>query len=233
MINPLKEFHSEPYLKHTEACFDHIERIIKDINLSVEGISVLDLVAGIGDQAVFWKKKGAQVTAIEGRKENIDVMISIIEGINIVHADLEFCSDISGNKFDVVFCFGLLYHLKNPKNIIKYASEMCKEYFLLETCVSFGDEVALNNVPEPIDCPSQAYSGVGCRPTRKWVYQELKHNFKYVYQPRYQPNHPNFPKNWLFPLEHKGNLARTSFIATNKEILSEHIVEGVLNDQSL
>jgi hypothetical protein len=44
--------------------------------------------------------------------------------------------------------------------------------------------------------PSQAWSGIGCRPTRAWVFSRLRANFEFVYVPRTQPWHEEFPLDW-------------------------------------
>jgi len=102
-MNPLTEFHSDAYLAHTSACFNHLDRIVRDLNLSMNDKTLLDLGAGIGDQAIFWQNKGARVTVIEGRQENIDVMLSLLNGIEIIHADLDDCENLSPIQSDIVF----------------------------------------------------------------------------------------------------------------------------------
>src|ERR1051326_7281244 len=66
----------------------------------------------------------------------------------------------------------------------------------VETCVAFGEEPKLNNCREMSSKPSQALHGEGCRPTRKWVFDELKLHYPYVYVTRTQPRHREFPTDW-------------------------------------
>ena len=65
----------------------------------------------------------------------------------------------------------------------------CTGLALIESCVSFGDEFYINPVDEPTENPTQSISGVGCRPTRRWVFDSLKRFFPHVYQPSFQPDH--------------------------------------------
>jgi hypothetical protein len=47
-----------------------------------------------------------------------------------------------------------------------------------------------------MDLVTQALRGVGCRPTRLWVYNRLKRLFPFVYLPSTQPTLPDFPTEW-------------------------------------
>ncbi len=87
---------------------------------------------------------------------------------------------------DIVY-YGTLYRLSRPAEAIACLNSLCKEMLPLETCVSFGRSEELNPVPEREYSLSQALSGTGCRPTRRWVYSQLKRHFERVYLPVTQP----------------------------------------------
>jgi hypothetical protein len=97
---------------------------------------------------------------------------------------------------------------------------------LLETCVSFGEEEAINFCNEVADYPSQAISGNGCRPTRKWVYNQLKQYFEFVYMPITQPNHEEFPIDWTLSSS-ETKLIRSVFIASRQELNNLLLVEDI------
>jgi len=139
-----------------------------------------------------------------------------------LHPDLEaFQLDLDepdtafGERFDIVFCYGTLYHLARPAEAIAYMADRCDEMMLLETCVSFAAEPLLRHVSERSE-PDQAMAGIGSRPTRRWVHDHLKQQFEFVYMPTVQPAHPEFPTDWTS--DPGQTLTRAIFVASRHEI---------------
>jgi hypothetical protein len=158
------------------------------------------------------------VTTTEARKENLRVLRGRYPTADVQHLDLERPTQLEGAPFEIVYCYGTLYHLRDPELAIEYLSANCAELLLLETCVSFGDELAVNLVDEDRRNVSQAISGGGCRPTRPWVLQELKQRFEFVYVPVTQPNHEEFPNDWTRPDQYPTALTRAVFVGSRKPI---------------
>ncbi len=79
--------------------------------------------------------------------------------------DDDECGD--PGQFEIVYAYGVLYHLADPRRAIARMSAWCRDLLLLETCVSFGVEAAVNPVGEDAADPSQSVRGVGCRSTRR------------------------------------------------------------------
>jgi hypothetical protein len=98
---------------------------------------------------------------------------------------------------------------------------------LLSTCVSYGDGEDINIVKEHVQNPSQALSGLGCRPTRKWIFNQLKRHFKYVYMPTTQPRHPEFPVDWTQEASAESDLTRSVFIASHEPIDNPLLVDSI------
>jgi SAM-dependent methyltransferase len=87
---------------------------------AIEGLSALDLGAGTGAIAVELALRGAAVTAIEGRRENVERIAALAAersaagGVDVVEADVRELDWDGLGAFDVVVCSGLLYHLELP-----------------------------------------------------------------------------------------------------------------------
>lgn len=96
----------------------------------------------------------------------------------------------------------------------------------LETCVSFGNEEAINPCSEPAESASQAVSGQGCRPTRIWVFNQLKKYFDFVYMPITQPNHEEFPLDWSSEPQNN-TLTRSVFIASKTPLDNPLLIEEI------
>ncbi|MEG4231949.1 hypothetical protein QUA40_07540 [Microcoleus sp. Pol11C3] len=78
--------------------------------------------------------------------------------IETIQLDLDTPDLKINQQFDIVYCYGLLYHLQKPTQAIEFMARRCQKMLLLETCVSFGEEEAINFCQEPADFPSQAIS---------------------------------------------------------------------------
>jgi hypothetical protein len=129
-----------------------------------------------------------------------------------------------------VYCYGLLYHLQDPDTFLESISRRCSSLLLLETCVSVGDYEAINPIAEP-NIPSQAFHGVGCRPTRPWVFNRLKELFAHAYVPRTQPAHEQFPIDWT-AAEPSSSLTRAVFIGSRHALANSKLLESLPDMQS-
>lgn len=207
-------FHSHHYLRHNARRQEHLA----SLGIPVAGASVLEVGAGIGDHSHYFLDRGCLLTITEGRDENLKLLRERYPLADIRHLDLEDPTPLEDAPFEVVYCYGLLYHLSKPEVAIEYLGRCSAGLLLIETCVSFGDGVEVNYTSEDQTDPSQAASGTGCRPTRHWVHRELKRHFEFVYCPRSQPNHEEFPIDWTIPDQHPAPLARAVFIASRRPV---------------
>jgi 2-polyprenyl-3-methyl-5-hydroxy-6-metoxy-1,4-benzoquinol methylase len=86
------------------------------------GMRILDLGAGTGTYSLYLAGKGYDVTAVElvddhveliKRKRTEDMKLKVIQGNAL---DL---SDFDDNYFDIILCFGPLYHLESMEDRLK------------------------------------------------------------------------------------------------------------------
>ena len=172
---------------------------LASLGLDLEGKRVLEVGAGIGLHTPFFLERGCEVVVTDGRRENVAEISRRLPGVRSDVVDLE--QDISLahlGRFDIVYCYGPLYHLGNPERALARLAEVCEGLMLIETAVSPGkyDELLLVNDP---DYFNQAVSGVGCRPTRLWVLNHLKELMGHGYIPCTQPDFVDFPLDWRKP----------------------------------
>lgn len=218
---PSYRFHSEHYLRHTARRLEHLA----SLQIPVAGTSVLEVGAGIGDHTDYYLDRNCRMTTTEAREENLAYLRQRFPNSDIRHLDMDNPEDLTGGPWDVVHCYGLLYHLSRPEQALDFMARNCKQLLLLETCVSFGDEQQENLTSEDVKNPTQALTGTGCRPTRTWLHTRLMQNFEYVYTPTTQPNHEEFPLDWTLTPDSR-SLTRAVFIASrtaldNKQLSTE------------
>jgi hypothetical protein len=188
----LANFNSWHYLRHNARRLEHLATL----GLPLAQRNVLEVGAGIGDHTHFYIDRGCKVVTTEGRDENFTILRQRYPKLDTFQLDLDDPKPTLPGPFDVIHCYGVLYHLLKPSEALAYLAPLCRELLLLETCVSFGEEDRLNPCDEKAQDATQALSGVGCRPTRRWVVNQLKRHFPNVYLPLTQPWHEEFPIDW-------------------------------------
>ena len=188
------------------------------LDLPLAGKTVLETGAGLGDHSTFFLDRGCPMIITEGRPANVTYLKKRFPRQRVELLDLDAPRDLQARS-QIVYCYGTLYHLAKPAEALEYLSRNCEESLLLETCVSFGEQEEMNPVQEPRSQASQAVSGYGCRPTRRWIYSQLKKHFSCVYLPLTQPWHEQFPTDWRNENANQGGqLTRAVFIASRTAI---------------
>jgi tRNA (mo5U34)-methyltransferase len=233
------DFHSNHYLRINQRRMEHLA----SLGLPLASRTVLELGAGIGDLSTFFLDRDNDVTSVEARPENIDCMrqnIAAYYGAHssdlpqrhrIVRLDLDRDDAPYLGQFDIVHCYGILYHLRDPARLIRLMDATCRGFCLVETCVSFGSGAAINPIPEDATQVSQAFDGAGCRPTRAWIFDALKRAFPHVYVPTTQPNHEEFPVDWTRPGP-RGLLTRAIFVASRQPLSSVFLTDSLPDHQT-
>jgi len=160
-------------------------------NLPVHG-RVLDIGAGVGHFTGFYKQHGCVVVAVDGRDDNITELRRRHPDVESHVADAQELDPAAFGQFDVVHCFGLLYHLDSPVAALRRFHAMCRGVLVLETmtCDSSRPVAVLVDESKAV---SQAMQGLGSRPSPAFLTLALNRvGFRYVYGARVPPQHPDF-----------------------------------------
>jgi NAD-dependent SIR2 family protein deacetylase len=166
---------------------------------------------------------------VDARQDCLDVLKQRFPDVQTVLCDLNAPAPLHAlGAFDVIHCYGILYHLEDPAPLVAYMGEACSRFAIVETCVSPGKSSRVEIVSETHEDYTQSSSGRACRPSRTWVFEELGRAFPYVYLTRTQPAHPEFPIDWN-ALENAPPLIRSVFVAS-KEPLDLPALSPVLLD---
>lgn len=213
--SPQSDFHSWRYLRNTARRLEHLATL----GLDYRDKSIIELGAGIGDLTTFFLDRGANVHATEGRPENYSFLEKRFEdepNATSQLIDLDPPPTDFKNTYNTVVSYGLLYHLSDPIAGLDFMSNAAEDRLLLESICLPGDNLDINPYEEIQTQAGAAYSGTGCRPTRKWVHGQLKQRFEYVYVPITQPSHAEFPTDWTH-CNHTAS-TRAIFIASRTPI---------------
>jgi hypothetical protein len=222
------DFFSPAYQQHNISRLQHLESLGLDLSRK----SVLELGAGVGDHSLFYLYRNCRLLAVEGRARHAKRLSERL-GIDVKIVDLDREPERleQFGRFDLVHCYGLLYHLSDPARFLSTVARV-GDCLLLETCVSFGGELCLNECREPSSIPSQALHGEGCRPTRNWIFEQLKLYYPYVYVTKTQPRHPEFPTDWTGPAGEQARFKRAVFVASHSLICNPNLVAELPQKQA-
>lgn len=177
-----------------KARLDHLATL----GLPIEGKSVLEVGAGIGLLTGFFEQRRCKVLSTDARPENVAEIKRRYPWRNVAVLDLEHPEEVGKlGKFDFVFCYGTLYHLEAPEPALEALSRIA-DLILLETCLTPGRDDASPHIEEMVFM-NQAMSGLGSRPTRQWVLNRLSRYWGHGYITVAQPQHPDFPIDWMAP----------------------------------
>lgn len=120
--------------------------------------------------------------------------------------------------FDIIVSYGTLYHLHNPILAIKNLANICKEFIILSTAGN-GENNGITFLTEQKQ-NAQSFTHKGCRPSRKWLENEFKKKFKYIYFPLSQPDHSDFKKSWISPVPQP---CRFIILGSHKELVNPNL----------
>jgi hypothetical protein len=227
-MKPHEYFQHLDYQRHNLCRQEHLATL----GLPLAGKTVLEVGAGIGDHTGFLLDRGCRVTCTDGRDGLLEHLRSRHRNAVVRAWDVETAPPPELSPHQVVYAYGLLYHTRDPESVLRHLSELCEEFLVLETCVSFGEDKTVNLVREYCEDPTQALGGTGCRPTRPWVFAALKRHFSFVYVTRLQPRHEEFPVDWRHPERHAAALARAVFVASHDPMSDELLSPRLLDVQS-
>lgn len=105
------------------------------------GRTAVDLACHQGYFSTELAKRGAQrVLGIDARPEHVADSTMIAQAMNLpqfeaVQSDVHAVTAGRYGKFDLVLCFGLIYHLENPVGALRVARDLCQGVCLVETQV--------------------------------------------------------------------------------------------------
>ena len=154
--------------------------------------SAIDVGCGLGHFSGLLRGLGFDVTAVDGRAENAEEAARRHPGINFHTCNAEDPQLRKLGKFDLVFCFGLLYHLENPLLVIRHLQAMTGRLLLLDAVVFPGDEPIMALVDEaPLE--DQGLAHFAFYPTQACLEKMLyRAGFPFAYRLAEMPDHPEY-----------------------------------------
>jgi len=169
------------------------------LGLDLNNKTVIEVGAGIGLHTPFFLERGCEVTVTDGAPSNVGEIKRRHPGLKSFVLDLEHERSFRDlGEFDVVYCYGLLYHMSDPDSVLRRLGDICRGKLLLELICSPSTEDTVIYVDDPAGL-NQSTIGAGCRPSRRWILNKLTEYFDHGYISVTQPDHQDFPTDWTVP----------------------------------
>jgi len=169
-----------------------VASLVGELRNELELKTAIDIGCGLGYFASALQSLGFQVSAIDGRHENVAEAQRRYPKIQFRQFDAQDTNLRKLGKFDLVLCFGLLYHLENPFLTIRNVRQMTGRLLLVEAIIFPGDEPVMALVDES-RFADQGLNHVAFYPTEACLVKMLyKAGFSFVYGLRRGPNHPEY-----------------------------------------
>ena len=224
----LANFFSSHYQEHNHARLAHLN----SLGLALSHCRVLELGSGPGDHTAFYVDRHCSIVSVDARQECIDVLTRRFPGVQTQVCDLNSPDPLLHlGAFDVLHCYGVLYHLEDPLRLLEYMGKACTGFTIVETCVNPKKDSGVEIVDEIREDYTQSWTGRGCRPTREWIFRVLNQVFPFVYHTRTQPAHPEFPLDWN-DLAGAPALIRSVFVASKQELRLPQLSSALLDTQT-
>jgi len=129
-------------LRFTEARQFFLRQVLPDLIKQLALKSALDVGCGVGYFSAFLRDMGFRVVALDGRRENIEEAQKRFPDIEFYHLNIEEPSVQRLGSFDLVLCFGLLYHLENPFAAMRNLHALTNKLLLIESmCVPANEPI--------------------------------------------------------------------------------------------
>ena len=207
----VESFDTDAALVINEARLTHLA----SLELPIDGRRVLEVGAGVGRLTSFFIDRGCSVVVTEARAENVAELRRRLPTVDTREADVEESLGALG-RFDIVFCYGVLYHLESPLRALRNMAAVCDDLLLIETMVCDSREAVLR-LEDETKSFNQALRGLAHRPSPSYLAIALNRvGFEYVYAATDPPDHPDYHFSWLDNLDtaRDGALLRGVFVAS-------------------
>jgi hypothetical protein len=224
-----KAFYLNEHLEINKQRIEHFN----SLKLNIVNKTILETgCGGKGDHTINLLKYTSNVTINDARLNNIKMCLTNInKNLEFNTWDLNIDFNTNGKMYDIIYCYGTLYHLYNPSLCIKNLSNICNDFMIICTAGNENDE-GIEYVKEDISQHSQAYVKCGCRPSRKWVLDEMSKYFNYIYFPKTQPLHYDFKTDYSKRLNNGSNYRFIIIGSKNKidnDLLTQNMPIQYLN----
>lgn len=205
-------FDGSNYRRIDEARKAFLQTFFPDLISSLNICTALDVGCGFGFFSQYLSESGLHVVASDARAENVEEAKRRNPSMEVLQVDIEDPTIVLMRKFDLVFCFGLLYHLENPLRAIRNLASLTKKVLLIESRIAPASSVGAYLYQEGYG-QDQGLTGIALIPTERCFIKCLyEAGFSSVYKTVTFPDHEEFRSSFRWKRR------RTILIASKVEL---------------
>src|SRR5947209_3921751 len=188
----LTPFDQKEYRQLIEARGETIQRVVTRLKAALKLSNAEDAGCGVGFFSQTLADCGLNVCGFDGRGENVTEARRRFPHIPFEQGDIEDDLILQLGGFDLVLCFGLLYHLENPLLAIRNLRGLTKKCLLLESMCLPGEKPSMQLRQEPHE-RDQSLTEVACYASEAGLVKMLyRAGFGMVYRVVPLPDHDDF-----------------------------------------
>jgi FkbM family methyltransferase len=188
----LTPFDQKEYRHLIEARSETIQRVVTRLKPALELSNAVDAGCGVGFFSQTLEECGLNVCGFDGRGENVAEARRRFPHIPFEQGDIEERAILQLGRFDLVLCFGLLYHLENPMLAIRHLRGLTEKCLLLESMCLPEEKPSMLLREEPRQ-EDQSLSDVACYASEVSLVKMLyRAGFGMVYRVIPLPDHEDF-----------------------------------------
>lgn len=188
----LTPFDQKEYRALIEARDQTLRRIVKRLKPDLGLATAVDAGCGVGFFSQTLAECGLRTCGFDARAENVDEARRRFPGIPFEQADVETREISRLGQFDLVLCFGLLYHLENPWQAIRNLRAITEKCLVLESMCLPEERCTLLLRQEPHQ-DDQSLTQMACYPSESSLIKMLyRAGFAKVYRVTPLPDHGDF-----------------------------------------
>ncbi len=169
-----------------------IRRVVRALKPALGLHNALDAGCGVGFFTQTLTELGLATRGFDGRFENVVEARKRFPKIAFERGDIESAEIAALGTFDLVLCFGLLYHLESPMRAIRHLRALTGKGLLLESMCVPGDDAHMLLRDEPLQ-QDQSLTDVAFYPSEPSLVKMLyRAGFAHVYRVPRLPEHDDF-----------------------------------------
>src|ERR1700693_5675303 len=185
-------FDQPHYLKHIEARGALIGKVVPELKVALGLATALDAGCGPGFFAQVLHDCNLEVRGFDAREVNINQARLRYPNLSFETRDIEDSSVAQLGVFDLVLCFGLLYHLESPLRAIRHLRQLTGKVLLLESmCIPSKQSVVL--LREEPKSDDQSLTDLAFYPSEECIVKMMhRAGFSSIYKTLLLPDHEDF-----------------------------------------
>jgi FkbM family methyltransferase len=188
----LTPFDSGHYQKLIQARGETISKVVTALKPALGLANAVDAGCGVGFFAQLLHECGLYVRGFDGRLENVVEARKRFPRIAFGQGNIQDPDIVRAGKFDLVLCFGLLYHLESPLLAIRHLRALTGKGLLLESMCLPGSQPDLVLRDEPLQ-GDQSLTDIALYPSEGCLVKMLyRAGFAGVYKIAALPDHDDF-----------------------------------------